>query len=387
MDITLDTILENLQDNNNRLTFLGRAYTPGNSAIADHILAIGLDSSIIRQELAYAVEHGEEGRVVVMGQHLVDSRIASGHGSLLKDEVIGLGNNTVTDYAIEALGAEGREEDSLETAAELCDSLGDREEVRVSLLERVFNLQMERNGGEHPFSPAYTAEMLGRFDEAISLFKRSGYNWLDSALGIAKANVPGRVREIAEAGFNGFVSYDQLHRAELYLESARILGKEEEAKVKLEGIADNLAVVRGPNFYKGFVRALVSVGLEEEARGVVANCRSREVGIEQSETSLGSGDLRHLAELYRDIGDNESAVEIYLLKTDKDFASGTPSVNYMPDLNAALALNGGTKVLERKALIFERDGKYDQAAVMARHLGKAELAETYEAMHGMVGLI
>lgn len=381
---TLEVILKNLQSDKNRLAFLEKIYTPGNIEVADRILTMSPDSStILKREMAHAREQGQEDRFVAMGRKLVDYHVDNDFDILLSDIVVGWGNKPLADYAISRLFKKEKE-DSLEYAAEIAMKFGREDEGR-KLMERVFDVQMARSGKEYPFSPAGTAVKLGRFDEAINLYIKAGYHWLNAALKVAREHVPERVKEIATLGFDEYDS-DRNHNPELYLESARILGKEGEAEKVLKKEARKLRVDSPPRFYEGLVNALVSLGSHDEARSVAERVEAYEVGQMQIREYYDSSNQRELARIFLALGDKGKAAEAFLRKIDKQLLSHHPS-HFVDDIDEVYKLTGDKTVLQKKLFVFEREGQYDEAAGLARELGRTDLAEMYDTMQSMISAV
>ena len=70
---TLDVILENLQSDKNRLNFLKKIYTPGNTDVADTIL--NLDSknlTVLERELEHSRTKGTVDRFEVLAKKVID---------------------------------------------------------------------------------------------------------------------------------------------------------------------------------------------------------------------------------------------------------------------------------------------------------------------------
>ena len=217
---------------------------------------------------------------------------------------------------------------------------------------------MARSGKEYPFSPAETAVKLGSFDEAVNLYIKAGYHWLDAALNVAKEHIPKRVVEIATLGFNGYDS-DKNHRPELYLESARILGKEGKAEKVLREEARKLRVDGPPRCYQGLVTTLVSLGLHDEARSIAHEVEAYEIGQMQSQEFYDASNQRELARMFLTVGAKEKAAEALLRKIDKELPRNHPS-HFLPDIDEVYRLTGDATVLQKKILVFEKEGQYDK---------------------------
>jgi len=379
--MTLADILGTLHSDQNRLRFLQSVYTPGNTEVADRILALSPgSSSVMQREVTHAIKHGPEDRVVAMGRTLVDFYINQDRDFTAKTIILEWGNKQLADYAIAKL-TENATEDSLKYAAELCMRF-DRDDEWRQLTERVFDFEMTSSGKEYPSIPARTAVELERFDVAIDLYIQSGYHWLDAALHIAEVHSLERVTEIATLGFNGY-NTDKNHRPELYLACAKILGKEEKVRGALLKEASELTIDRSPGCYEELIYALISLELHNEARSIAERVEAYETEQLQTIRHYTASDQRVLASIFLALGDKEKAAEAYLRKIDNEMPKNHPS-HFMPDIDEVHKLTGDDSVLLKKLYVFERDGEYDKAAGFAREIGRTDLAEKYGTMQKMV---
>ena len=363
MSQTLDVILENLQTDENKLNFLGGIYTPGNTEVADAILALNPDDlKVLKGELKHSKAEGLEDRFRFFARKFIDLYVAEDWDITLKNEVISWDDKGIADYAISRFTEKGKE-DSLEYTAEIATQFGRESEGR-QLMERVFDLKMAKSGKEYPFLPAETAVKLERFDQAINLYVKAGYGWLDIALKIAQEHVPERVTEIATLGFNRYDS-DRNHLPELYLESARILGKEGKAERVLKKEAKRLKVDREPRCYEELVNALISLELNDQARSVADRVEAYEIGQMRTQRWYNGDNQRELARIFLALGDKEKAAEAYLRKIDKESPEHNPS-HFMPDIDKVYELTGDSSVFDVKIFVFEIEEQYDKAEGLAR---------------------
>jgi hypothetical protein len=383
----LDNLLGSLHSDKNRLAFLNQIYTTGNIEVADRLLGLTPSTSVLEKEVRYAREHGDTERFTTLARRFIDHYIENNWDILLEDEVMGWGNPDVADYAITKLEETGRES-SLKYAGEIARSFGQTERER-ELLERVLAVQMEKED-EYAFSPAGTCVKLGRFDEAIDLFMRSGYRWLDSALNVAREHVPERTNEIAQRGFDEYAP--TFHTQEIYVECAEILDKVDEAKKTLTKESKKLKPDRPPRFYQGLVSSLVKLGLNNVARTAVEKVatyqfqRARER--EEGSIHLSFHDeQKELARLYETIGEQAQVKDILLARIDAGLNGDWDPSNYTGDIEKGSELTGDKAFLERKLLSLEKEQKYDEASQLAGQLGNSELAESYKTMHQMVSAI
>jgi hypothetical protein len=58
--------------------------------------------------------------------------------------------------------------------------------------------------------------------------------------------------------------------------------------------------------------------------------------------------------------------------------------NILNEINEGYKLTGDIIFLEKKLILLEQEGKYDEAEKLAAELGRHELADAYSAMQKMV---
>jgi hypothetical protein len=383
MTAKLDILLGNLHSDENRLRFLREIYTPGNAEVADRILAIEPDTSVLEKEAGYSREHGETERFSLLAKRFVDHYIQNGWDILLKKSVVRWGDRNLADYAVSKLEEKG-EESTLEYAGDIAQSLGQEQKAR-QLLERVLALQMKKKD-DYAFSPAGTCVKLGRFNEAIDLFMRSGYHWLDRALHVAKEHVPQRVNEVAQIGFDRYAP--SFHTQETYVECAEVLGKVDKAKNTLSREARKLTPDGPPRLYGGLVKSLVKLGMNNDAKTVVQKVADYHFKESRERENMMHvtfhDDSKELAELYEIIGEQAPVRDLLLARIDAGLNNGWHPSHYDKDIERGYQLTGDKAFLERKLRLFEKEQKYDEASKLVMELGKPELAESYRAMHEMV---
>ncbi len=376
----------------NRLDFLRNSYFPGNMVVAEHILAIDpCDSSVIGSEIAYAKQHGgidENNGFIEFGKNIVDHYIEGNYGSRLEDEVKKMGDSTIADYVLAQVPSnlkKGKEKDMLSCAVRIAEYFNKEEEKL--LLEKLSEHPLD--GGESS-SVARTYARLGLYGKAIDFYIKSDFGWPD-ALDIAKKYVTKRRHEAAQ---NGFDSYTPSSGAqEVYLECARILGKEEEAKNVLTKEAENsdpafsvYGFYVNPEEYKGLIKSLLTLNLRAKAENVIAKLTA----YERKECQYGYFDLdrkRGLAMLCRETGRMVEAEKTYLDIIDTllglDYSKKCES-DILHLIKEGYELTGSSAILEKKLPILEKNGEYDEAARVAAIVGNHELSERYDDMHQMV---
>ena len=201
----LDAILDALPSEKVKLAFLKNIYLPGNEEVADSILAINKDdSSVFKQEMAYAKKTENCGRFVSLAKKYIDYYISHDYVILLKDIVIEWNNPELADYAIEEITLKPEDnrglERPLEFAVEIAQAFG-KNNKSIELLERLLALQ-ERDS-EYKSTAAKTLEKLGRFDDAIDKYLEEK-SAVSDAFNLAEEHSPERLHEIANAEFSQY---------------------------------------------------------------------------------------------------------------------------------------------------------------------------------------
>ena|GEM_PF-5294694 len=388
MQAQLDTLLENLHSDENRLKFLRGIYTPGNIDVADRILAMSEDSSVVEKEMAHAKETENMDRFRGMARRHIDYHVSHDFDILLRDIVIKWQDPELADYAIAQMTSKSEADRKLEGplaySAEIAQAFG-RNDVARANLERLLALQ-ERDA-EYKFPAGDTLKKLGRFSEAIDKYVESAEGrcsgFMGNALRIARENVPDRVKEIAQIGFDAYEPKTGFEG--IYVECAEILGKTGEAERVLVKYAKKVKVDSSPRFYNGLVKALVSLGQEKIARQLVERVAKHEEREKASGSYYEFDRPEEMAQLYHAIGETDAVKNIYAERIETRIREGHHPSNAVNDINKAIELTGDKATfMEKRLLLHEKQGEYEQASQLATQLGKTELAENYRLMHQMV---
>lgn len=386
MTVQLDVLLENLHSDDSRLHFLRNVYTPGNTEVADRILAMSGDSSVIEKEIAHARQAGDVGRFRQMAKRHIDYHVRHDFDILLRAIVIGWQDPELADYAIQKMTSKPEDnrklEEPLEYAAEIAQAFG-KEEVARQQLERLVALQ-DRDS-KYRFPAAQTLVKLGRFDEAIDRYLEEcdGLAWISDALKLAREHSPARVTEVAQRGFDQYKSGSGFEG--LYVECARQVGQTRAAEKTLLRYAQTMKIDNPPSFYEKLVKALVQLNHVEEARQVVERVAQHEEQVKSSERRYEFDRPAELAILYHAIGQTDAVRNIYAERIDIRIREGYDHSNVINDINRAIELTGDRATfLEKRMLLHEKHGKYEQASKLAAELRKPKLAENYRQMHQMV---
>jgi len=383
MSAELDTILGNLHSDEARLTFLRSIYVPGNTDVADRILSMSTNSSVIEKEIEHARQVGDTDRFVTMAKKEIDFHVDNGFKNLLKDRVIRWQDVDVADYAIARMTSVPEDnrilEFSLEYVAEIAQAFG-KEEFAKQNLERLLTLQ-ERDS-EYKFSVAHTLIKLGRFDEAIDRYLEGGYHDIPSALNVAQEHSPTRITEVAQKGFDDYKQGSGFE--EFYVECAEIVGKTRQAEKPLLDYAKKVKIESKPRFYDGLVKSLVKLGHEKEAKQLVEKVARHEESEKNSDRHYEFDRPEEMAGLYHAIGETDAVRNIYSERIDTRIREGGRPSNTLNDIRKIIELTGDNTFREKELALYERQKEYDKAEILATELGKPELAETYSTMHQMV---
>jgi tetratricopeptide (TPR) repeat protein len=384
----LDNILTNLHSDKSKLAFLNKIYTPGNIEIADKILTMSEDSSVIEKEMAHAKKTEDTERFKDMARRYIDYCVTNDFNILLGDIVIKWQDPELAEYAISQMTSKSEEdrklEDSLEYAAEIAQSFG-KEEVAKQNLERLLALQ-ERDA-EYKFPAGDTLKKLGRFSEAIDKYVESAEGKcsgvMGNALRIAREKVPERVKEIAQIGFDAYEPETEFES--IYVECAEILGKTEEVEKTLVKYSKKVKVKDSPGFYAGVVESLMKLGRNKEAKDLVRRVVKNEEKAKRCDSYYSFDRPEELARLYHAIGETDAVKNIYLERIETRIREGHHPSNAINDINKAIELTGDKATfMEKRFLLHEQQGEYEQASQLAEELGNSKLAESYKTMHQMV---
>jgi tetratricopeptide (TPR) repeat protein len=383
----LDNLLGSLHSDKSRLAFLNSIYIPGNVDVAGKILTMGEDSSVIEKEMAHAKKTGDTDRFKDMARKNIDYYVAHDFDILLRDIVIKWQDPELADYAINQMTSKSEEDRKLEGplqyAAEIAQSFG-KEEVAKQNLERLLALQ--EKDSEYKFPAGDTLKKLGRFSEAIDKYVESTKGrcsgFMGNALRIARENVPERVEEIAQIGFDAYEPETGFES--IYVECAEILGKTEEAEKTLVKQSKKVKVKDSPRFYAGVVESLVKLGKNKEAEDLVRRVVKNEERAKKSDTYYSFDRSEELARLYHAIGETDAVKNIYVERIETGIREGHHPSNTVNDINKAINLTGDKATfMEKRLLLHEEQGEYEQASKLARELGNSGLAESYRTMHQM----
>ncbi len=219
------------------------------------------------------------------------------------------------------------------------------------------------------------------FDGGIDLYIEAGYDSLYNAFQIAKDHVPERTAEIATLIFDGYTSHEN-HKPEIYLESARLLGNEDDAKIVLSKEAKEIKINDTPRQYEGLVNALIDLGLNTQAHSLARKIERYEIR-QMKRADYYRGRYRTLADIFLTVGNKEKAVEALSRKIDRE-SQGYMVSDFMPDIKRAYKLSGDNKFLDQKRIAFEDEGEYYRAERTARKLGRKDLEEIYSGMREMI---
>ncbi len=387
MSTKLNSILENLHSDEARLAFLTSIYVPGNTEVADRILNMREDSSVIGKEMAHAKKTGDISRFRYMAIKHIDYHIKHDYDILLRDMVINWQDPELADYVITQMTSKSEEnrrlEGSLKYATEIAQSYG-KKEVAKQNLERL--LAIQEKDTKFKFPAGETLKKLGRFSEAIDKYVESAKGrcsgFMGDALNIAKEHVPKRVKEIAQIGFNAYEPKTGFEN--IYVECAEILGEIETAEEILVKRSKEVSVKNSPRSYARIVESLVKLGKNKEAKDLVRRVVKNEEKAKKSDTCYLFDRSEELARLYHAIGEINLIREIYNERIDTQIREGHHPSHALNNIKKVIKLTGDTSFREKELGIYERQGEYQKATNLANELGKPELAQVYNTMYKRV---
>lgn len=366
------------------LAFLRKIYVPGNTDVADRILAMKEDSSVIEKELAHAEQSGDLDRAREMAIQYIDYCVRNNFTSFLRNKVIKWNNSELADYAIEQMTSEfeeeRRSEQVLECAAEIAQAFG-KQDIATQNLERL--LAFQEKDTEHKYRAGTTLKKLGRFGEAIDVYLEEGAPWeLKSALDLAREHCPNRITEVAQRGFNTFDTKRGFW--EFYVECAEILDKKNKAERTAVKYARRTKIDDPPRCYEGIVNCLVKFGQDDEAKKLVSRIVRHEEYVRKGEGYYEFDRPKELAVLHHAVGETAAIRKIYAERIDKRLREGHHPSNTQDDIKKAIELTGDQSFREKELDLLERERDYQKAAALATEIGKPELAQIYSTMYEMI---
>ncbi|HYD03760.1 MAG TPA: hypothetical protein VEC16_05680 [Alphaproteobacteria bacterium] len=255
-------------------------------------------------QINYALENNKNEEAFILGKQVVDKYINNEWSPewdtmRVLDRISQWKSNDLKEYAISKF-SEKNTRDSLEYAVQLSEELGKKDEAK-KYLERVYQLTLKAPPKFH-YAAADYAVRLERFDDAIDLYMNAG--WFENALSTAKSYSEGRIKEVAQKGFE---HTSPKKDPKVYLECAEILGLEKIAKIALQNEARYTAVKKAPVSYIDLVTSLKNIGLKGEAENLTERIRSYELH-ERKDKNVHH--LKQLANIYSVLDNSEEEAHI-----------------------------------------------------------------------------
>lgn len=377
---SLDEMLATLHTDETRKDFLRQIYTPGNATVADHLLALGPDHSVLAREIDYALEHGPRERFETLAKQEIDHFARDGQGTPLQKRVLGWNDPALGVYALEQLGVAFSSGENLTAAAEIALAFGRREQAEI-LWARLLPLQMMNVSGSHR-PAAETLVKLGRHREAIDIYLsgNSRYSNYGHALSIAREHLPDQVNFIANAAYIGRNRAFDFETGDVatFLECAELLGHREDAREIILHKTKDIDPKYPPRMYQSLVKALLKLSEWDVASVVVSSIARHQSAQRGNQYAVEVGELWAL------LGDDRQLEEGYRSRVVSGLQQSWKDTMLMRDIEEGYAIRNNLWFLEQKMQIFEREGRYLDAASIARQMGKEETAVAYDAMAELV---
>ncbi len=366
-------------DNNLALNFLEAAYAahPADVTIARELLARNPKISIL-EIMASKLKPVDDDLFLAIASKLIEAYNGGEWPhtvlSSISEFADQTGDDRVAAIALDALlsrpsSTHWHETYRLLVSYELAKQLG-REDELVKLMDERAQLLVKEGSFFHA---AGLYVRLGRPSDAIDCYLSQGSTQV--ALTVAKEHLPGRIREIAEFGF----SVLDISHVDLYVESARILGREVQARRSLVNLAKQ-EISQPVKWYSHLVKFLYDLGEADESFNLV---RSVEAHFKATRERFDFGEgLQDLGLLYNYVGAIESADRLYLEFIDWRLGYNFPVKDLFD--NAPPRLVSTEPMLERKIRFYEAQGNYGRAAQSALMIPDRARAKIYKAMAQMV---
>lgn len=382
----LETILAKLSDDQSRLTFLSNLYKPGRTLIADKILDLNEDYTIIQQEADHSLKKGNITRFLDMAKRYVDARIPK-ELDFVSDKIVKWGNTQIGIYAMNKL-AEIEQEDGwrhpLLYAARIAKHFGMQDKNKV-FLESLLDLQKKNHTAY--WHIAETLIELGKYNEVLDIYLQDD-NALSEALAVAKQHMLERVNEIAEKVMENYEKFakdpeldnNKMVPVKVYVKAAKILGREEQAAQVLIEESASFTVDHRMLYGSNLLIALLDLDKQDEAQAFVS--RTEQDLRAQRGEKLNYYDRKQTAIMHERAGNIVRTREIYdeMLFIQRR-NNGHPSIE---TLQEAYKATGDKQYRETEMRELEREGCYSKAAQAAEEIGKKNLAEIYRQMQTMV---
>jgi len=402
MEEDLENLLRNLSSDTARKNFLMQIYKRGDIEVSDRLISLGGDLSIIKQELDYASENGDDERFSSMAKGYIDHMVLeSNHIFTLGEEIKKWKDWDLASYTLDKILLESEKKDpesserwdALRLMSNIAESFG-RDDVAKTYRENLLGLQ----DGKFKYAAANTLFQLERFDEAVDRLLSIGY--ITNAFKIAKEHSKSKVPEISRTVYDMYQERNGSIDEVTYLECAEELGKTDEAERTILEHYGKVEIKEYPNYHDDLVKSLVSLGHKNEALNLVERIDNFHNLSKAREDFIFPDKLSMLAKLYGFIIDKDNMVKGELDELDirmKDKVSdlysevikmrierGEDNHNVRLDITDCLMITGdGDNFQRHEILLLEREGRYSFAATLAKQIGDSELADRYSNMSEM----
>lgn len=402
MTAKLETILASLSTDESRIAFLERAYYPGNIEVADAMLTLepnqNVRNQLLESEIEFVVKQKSIGlrvrRYHKLLQQFISENLKAGRYSTVSDAVrrwdvpqkmaIDAERYILDHVNIEELNS------ARSVFKQLIDIVifeGGEKKARDIAAQMVGRLKKEDNV-QYPLLIVEYCQKLRLYQEAIDICLKSDYHMVDDALEIALKHAQGRLQEVARHGFNNYESGWE----EVFTKCADILGPDclKEAKAKLIAQASKMPGDR-LHAYDGLVKSLMKLGAIQEAKDFVRKCADAQKNEARRNSSYWTraDQVDELVDLFKLVGEKPDVSELYLAVIDTHVAYlGRPEPEdmqfFLRIADQGHNLTGGLAFLEKKRILLENQGEYQQASEIAKELRKTTLVTTYLEMQKLV---
>lgn len=389
---SLDEILARLGTDQARYTVLERLYFqhPGDFVIARALLGLPVLSRrtrfmVIDQEQRYAKEHGLGDRLVVLAKEEIDVCVNDPDFRGDVDQIVMRENNPeITEYALLKLTSFSEDHPYLRQALLQAKAIA---AAKVKPSEEAITLRLIGHAvTTGDFSgAARLAESAGKYDQALAYYLQSNTNYdLESALKLAEEHVQERVGEVAKRGYEQY--NEHIGYIDFYFKCAKIIGKQAKAKKRFIKMIKDMVPANNPRAYTSIIKRLQEYKQHKLAEQLVDKVaeQQRLRGAKYSsdyETDVDIGNL------YLLVGEITKAVEMYVGVIDFKIKQRHRTDEVLKIIDRAFNATNNTILLERKIQVFEMEGNYGQAAIVAEQLKKPEQVTFYTHLQGMVGSV
>ena len=371
----LRKVLDVLSSTKNKIAYLRSIYTPGDTEIVDLVLEFSKTppSDILEQEIKFALANSDVATVEKYGLILIDEYyIPNDFTSLLPEKLKGWGNANLIQHALATLPTEGTEE-KIASTVRFFEGVGiTNNTLLLSLKKKLHEYALADT--EYPWRRANALKEDGCYAEAIATYisaykQKKGSRCLEWAWQLACDNHPEMKKELALLVWKeGPAAMD----ANTYIQSTILLGYQPLGKDKIRNTIRKCKP-QSPRFYTDLLVMAKAFGLQESIDKIFNLAHTY---VNNNNNYSKNDSYKELAKLYFIINQNEKVKYWYKKCLYYEIEQCSPSHSYST-IKKYEELVGDTSLRILTLPSLEKEGKYEEAAALAREFGQHEKADKY----------